>query len=81
MKFNKTALVAAAGAAAVPVLAATPSHAALSSAAAAMVTSAEAAFVDLTGAVASMAAANMGLVIGLVVASMIIGYLYKAGRG
>lgn len=89
MKFNKlnsiftrkAAFVAAVGAAAVPALIATPSHAALSVDAAAMVTAAEGAFTDLAGAVGSMATANMGLAVAIVVAALIIGYVFKAGRG
>jgi hypothetical protein len=77
---RKTAFVAAAGAAAVPALTATPSHAALGAEATAMVTAAIAAFTDMATAVASLATANMGVAIAIVVSSLIIAYVFKAGR-
>ncbi|WPD22832.1 MAG: hypothetical protein SD837_21945 [Candidatus Electrothrix scaldis] len=69
------------GAGALVVLGATQSQAALSPEAQAMVDAVTAAFADLVGAVSSMATANISVAIAIVVAALVIGYVYRAGRG
>lgn len=87
MKFNKlksiftrkTALVAAAGAAAVPALTATPSHAALSAEMQGALDAAVAAFTDIAAAIGDLVVANIAVAIAIVIGAIIVGYV-KSGR-
>ncbi len=74
---SKTALVAAAGAAALPMLYSAPAHAALTTDEQAMIDAVITKLGDIAGAIGSLVTANLGIAIALLLGAVIYGFVRK----